>query len=59
MVKDGTYEVENKKTIAKTHVKLLTLKEINEILRSQGFTNVQTKRKRKSTWNAILATKKV
>jgi len=59
MVKDGTYEKENAKTIAKTQVKLLPLKEISEILLSEGFTNVQTKRKRKSTWNAVLATKTV
>jgi ubiquinone/menaquinone biosynthesis C-methylase UbiE len=57
MVQDGTYEKENAKTIAETHVQLLPLKEISDILLSLGFTNVQTKRKSKSTWNAILATK--
>jgi len=57
MVKDGVFEVENAETIAKTHVKLLPLENIEGILRSEGFANVQIVRKRKSIWNVILACK--
>ena len=57
MIKDGIYEVENAETIAKAHVHLLSLVEIQRILRSEGFLNLKVFRKRKSGWNAILAQK--
>jgi ubiquinone/menaquinone biosynthesis C-methylase UbiE len=57
MVKDGVFEIENAETIAKTHVHLLPLAEIKELLRSESFVSVKVFRKRKSPWNAILAQK--
>jgi ubiquinone/menaquinone biosynthesis C-methylase UbiE len=57
MVKDGIYEVENAKTIAKAHVRLLPLAEIQRILLSVGFVKVNIFTKTKSNWNAILAQK--
>jgi ubiquinone/menaquinone biosynthesis C-methylase UbiE len=57
MVKDGVFEVKNADTIQKTQVKLYSLKEIQAILWSCGFGNVEVFRKRKSYWNVILAQK--
>ena len=57
MIKDGIYEVENAEIIAKTHVHLVPLQEIQRMLYSAGFSNVKVYRKRKSDWNAILAQK--
>jgi len=57
MVKDGVFEVENAETIAKTHVHLLPLDEIKELLLSESFVSLKIFRKRKSPWNAILAQK--
>jgi ubiquinone/menaquinone biosynthesis C-methylase UbiE len=57
MIKDGIYEEENAETIAKTHVRLLPLTEIQKILRSEGFLKVKVFKKPKSPWNAILAQK--
>jgi ubiquinone/menaquinone biosynthesis C-methylase UbiE len=57
MVMDGVYEVENAELIAKTHVKLLRLEEIQRILYLAGFSEVTIYRKRKSAWNAIVAKK--
>ena len=57
MVNDGLYEVENAEIIAKTHVHLLSLHELPRILHSVGYSNVKVYRKRKSTWNLILAQK--
>lgn len=57
MVKDGTYEVENAETIAKAHVCLVSLEEIQKILESEGFVKVNIYTKTKSKWNAILAQK--
>jgi ubiquinone/menaquinone biosynthesis C-methylase UbiE len=57
MKKDGTYEVENAEIIAKTTVNLVPLQEIQRILVSLGYSNVEVYRKRKSVWNAIVAQK--
>jgi SAM-dependent methyltransferase len=57
MIMDGVYEVENAEIIAKTHVHLLPLQEMQRILLSVGYCNVEVYRKRKSVWNAILAQK--
>jgi ubiquinone/menaquinone biosynthesis C-methylase UbiE len=57
MVKDGVFEVEKAEIIAKTHLHLLPLSEIQKILRSAGFVNLKVFKKRKSPWNAILAQK--
>ena len=57
MIKDGTYEVENAKMIAKTQVCLVPLEEIQRILYAVGFSTVKVYRKRKSKWNAIVAQK--
>ncbi len=57
MIKDGIYEVENAEIIARTNVHLLPLQEMQRILLSVGYSNVQVYRKRKSYWNAIIAQK--
>jgi ubiquinone/menaquinone biosynthesis C-methylase UbiE len=57
MVMDGLYELENSEMIAKTHVHLVPLHEIQRILHSVGYSNVHVYRKRKSDWNAIVAKK--
>ena len=57
MIKDGMYEVENAELIAKTHVRLVPLQEMQRILLSVGYSNVEVYRKRKSVWNVILAQK--
>jgi len=57
MIKDGVYEIKNASLIKKTHVHLVTLPEIQQILESFGFTNVKVFRKPKSPWNAVLAQK--
>ena len=57
MVKDGVYEIENAETIAKAHVRLFPLQEIQSILQSVGFVDIKVFTKSKSPWNAILAQK--
>lgn len=57
MVKDGIYEVENAELIAKTHVRLLSLHEIQKMLQSTGFVNIKVFTNPKSYWNAVLAQK--
>jgi ubiquinone/menaquinone biosynthesis C-methylase UbiE len=57
MVKDGVYEIKHAKMIEKTHVRLISLEEIRNILQSVGFVDVQVFTKVKSPWNAILAQK--
>jgi ubiquinone/menaquinone biosynthesis C-methylase UbiE len=57
MIKDGAYEVENAKIIAKTQVHLVPMQEMQRILQSAGYSSVKVYRKRKSKWNAILAQK--
>jgi hypothetical protein len=44
--------------IEKTHVKLLPMEEIRNILRSVGFVDVQLITKSGSPWNAFLAQKR-
>jgi ubiquinone/menaquinone biosynthesis C-methylase UbiE len=57
MIKNGVYEVENAELIEKTQVHLFTLQEIQDVLQSTGFVDVQIFTKAKSPWNAILAKK--
>jgi ubiquinone/menaquinone biosynthesis C-methylase UbiE len=57
MIKDGIYEVQNAELIAKTHVHLVSLQEMQGLLRSAGFDAIKVFRKRKSDWNAILSQK--
>jgi ubiquinone/menaquinone biosynthesis C-methylase UbiE len=57
MVKDGVYEVENAEMIAKAHVTLLPLKEIEGNLRNVGFVDVKVFTKAGSPWNAVVAQK--
>jgi ubiquinone/menaquinone biosynthesis C-methylase UbiE len=57
MVKDGAYEVENSQIIAKTHVHLVPLQEMQTMLSSAGFSAVKVHRKKKSNWNVIVAQK--
>ncbi len=55
MVKNGVYEVEHAEIIEKTHVRLFRLQEIQDMLESAGFVDVQVFVKAKSPWNAVLA----
>lgn len=57
MVKDGVFEVKYAKLIEKTHVHLVSLDEIRNVLQSVGFVDVKVLTKRKSPWNAVLAQK--
>jgi SAM-dependent methyltransferase len=57
MIKDGKYEVANAETIAKAHVKLFSMQEIEDMLYSAGFIDVKIFRKTNSAWNAIVARK--
>ena len=59
MIKDGVFEVKNAQTIAKAHVKLLPMQEIEWMLLSAGFFNVEIFRKPRSPWNVILAQKRI
>jgi len=57
MIKDGVYEVENKEIIAKTHVHLVPLQEMQRMLYSAGFSCVKVCRMKKSDWNVVVAQK--
>jgi ubiquinone/menaquinone biosynthesis C-methylase UbiE len=57
MIKDGTYEIEDKEKIEKTHVNLMSISEIKELLATVGYKNVQIFKLNGSPWNAILAQK--
>ncbi len=57
MIKDGIYEVKNAKWIAETHVRLIPLQDIRDIMISIGFEDVQVSIESESTWNAVLAQK--
>jgi ubiquinone/menaquinone biosynthesis C-methylase UbiE len=57
MVKNGVYEVKNAQIIEETSVCLEPLHEIQSMLQSIGFINVETFRKRGSPWNAVIAQK--
>ncbi|XHH08012.1 MAG: class I SAM-dependent methyltransferase [Candidatus Bathyarchaeia archaeon] len=58
MTKDGKYEVENAEIIAKTHVKLYSLAELQGLLEAAGFC-VEVSRKQGSAWNVIVAQKTI
>ncbi|MCW4054649.1 MAG: class I SAM-dependent methyltransferase [Candidatus Bathyarchaeota archaeon] len=55
MVKDGLYDVKHAKMIEQTHVRLIPLEEIRDIVQTVGFVEVQIFTKTDSPWNAILA----
>jgi ubiquinone/menaquinone biosynthesis C-methylase UbiE len=57
MVQDGAYEVTHAKLIQETHVHLIPLGEIQKVMQSVGFTNIQVFTKAETSWNAILAQK--
>jgi uncharacterized SAM-dependent methyltransferase len=57
MVKDGVYEVEYAEIIEKAHVRLFALQEIQNMLESAGFEDVQVFTKFRLPWNAVLAKK--
>ena len=57
MIKDGSYEVENKEMIEKTHVNLMLMSEIKELLATVGYKDVEIFKVSGSPWNAILAQK--
>jgi len=57
MVQDGVYEVKNAKLIDQTHVCLVPLEEIRNVMQSVGFVDTQIFTKAESPWNAILAQK--
>jgi ubiquinone/menaquinone biosynthesis C-methylase UbiE len=58
MVQDGVYEVKYAKLIEETHVRLLPLAEIRNVMRSVGFVSVRVFTKAESPWNAVLAQKR-
>jgi ubiquinone/menaquinone biosynthesis C-methylase UbiE len=57
MTKDGKFEVEHAEIIAKTHVKLYPLTELQGMLEAAGFC-VEISRKPDSYWNVIVAQKR-
>ena len=57
MVQDGVYEVAHAKLIEVTHVHLIPLEEIQKVMQSVGFVNIQVFTKAETPWNAILAQK--
>ena len=57
MIKDGNFEVENAEIISKTQVRLVELKEMQEMLLSAGFVGVEVFSKKGSAWNVVFAQK--
>ena len=57
MVKNGIYEVENAKLIRETHVHLIPLRAIQNIMLATGFVDIQAFVENDSPWNAVLAKK--
>lgn len=57
MVQDGVYEVTHAKLIEETHVRLIPLEEIQKVMHSVGFADVQIITIAESPWNAVLAQK--
>lgn len=57
LVNEMLYGVTPAKIIEETHVKLFPLDEIQKVLKSVGFVDVQTFNKPETEWNAILAQK--
>ncbi len=58
MVQDGVYDVKFAKLIEETHVHLIPLEEIRNVMRSVGFMDIQVFTKAESYWNAVLAQKR-
>ncbi len=57
MVQDGEYEIKNAKLIEETHVRLVPLEEIRNVMQSVGFAGIQIFTKSESPWNAVIAQK--
>lgn len=57
MLKDGMYEIKNAKLIEETNVHLIPLQEIQNVLCSIGFADVQVFTETESPWNAVLGIK--
>ena len=57
MMKDGSYELEHADMIKKTGVKLLSLEEMEQVLRRSGFVDVEIFLKKEFAWNSIKARK--
>ena len=57
LVNELMYGVTPAKIIEETHVKLFALEEIQKVMKSVGFTNIQTFTEAETPWNAILAQK--
>ena len=57
LVNELLYEVTPTKIIEETHVKLFSLKEIQDLLRLTGFVDAQVFTETESPWNAIIAKK--
>ncbi len=57
MVLDGVFEVEHAKLIAETHVCLIPIEEIRNVMQSIGFVEVQIFTKSESPWNVVVAQK--
>lgn len=57
MVQDGEYEIKNAKLIQETHVQLIPMGEIRNVMRSVGFECIKVFTKAESPWNAVLAQK--
>lgn len=58
MIKNGDFELKNAKLIEKTHMRLIPLQEIRNVMLSIGFIDVQLFTKADSPWNAVIAQKK-
>ncbi|NLE04740.1 MAG: class I SAM-dependent methyltransferase [Crenarchaeota archaeon] len=57
MIKDGIFEQEKADLIQKTHVKLFTLDQISDWIKTAGFSKVEVYKKENSPWNTFLAQK--
>ncbi|MGZ4850766.1 MAG: class I SAM-dependent methyltransferase [Candidatus Bathyarchaeia archaeon] len=57
LVNELLYGVTSAKLIEQTHVKVFPLEEIQNVMQSVGFVNVQIFTKAKSVWNALLGQK--
>ena len=57
LVNELLFGITPAKIIEETHVKLFALEEIQNIMKSAGFTNIQTFTEAETPWNAIVAQK--
>jgi hypothetical protein len=57
LVNELLYGITSAKLIEQTHVKVFPLEEIQNVMQSVGFVNVQIFTKAKSAWNALLGQK--